>query len=77
MYEHLQLKSYRRDRPGIEREEKRENRMTDEEKRASGKAKKVQDQEVEEKSFIKNKSRTTKRTSYLSVLEPEDKGGWL
>lgn len=77
MYEHLQLKSYRRDCPGIEREEKRENRMTDEEKRASGKAKKVQDREVEEKSFIKNKSRTTKRTSYLSVLEPEDKGGWL
>lgn len=50
MYEHLQLKGYRSDYLGIAREEKRENSMTDEEKRASGKAKKVQDQEVEEKS---------------------------
>lgn len=50
MYEHLQLKGYRSDCLGIAREEKRENSMTDEEKRASGKAKKVQDQEVEEKS---------------------------
>lgn len=50
MYEHLQLKGYRSDCLGTAREEKRENRMTDEEKRASGKAKKVQDQEAEEKS---------------------------
>lgn len=77
MYEHIQLKGYRTDHLGIEREEKREKRMTDEERRASGKAKKVQDGEVEEKSSTKNKSGTMERARVLSALESEDKGGWL
>lgn len=51
--------------------------MTNEERRASGKAKKVQDGEVEEKSLTKNKSGTMERASVLSALESEDKGGWL
>lgn len=49
--------------------------MTDQERRASEKAKKKQGGEVEEKGLIKNKSGTTERASFLSALESEDKGG--
>lgn len=51
--------------------------MTDQERKASGKAKKVQDGEGEEKSLIKNKSGTTETASFLPTLESEDKSGWL